>query len=81
MSEKPEQTGRGWGLYVVWSIVPLELYVGIAGPVMRYRMSVHGSNYFLTMMQMPLWKAAELPVIGKPLAAYLNLWLPEPYQR
>lgn len=64
MSEKPEQSQRGWTRYVVWALVLLMLYVGSVGPIMRYRMSGNGSNYFLTMMHMPLWKAAELPVIA-----------------
>lgn len=77
MREMPEQTNRRvWWWAAGICLLLLLLYVLSVGPLLLYRGSGPGrENFFTRELHRPLWKAASNPLIGKPLVAYLNLWL------
>lgn len=74
-----ERKKRAWWPTVVAAIlVPLVLYVASAGPVMRYRFSDPSRVAQMSQLHIPIWRIAALSsFVGKPLVAYLNLWLPD----
>ena len=50
------------------------------GMAMRFSILQPPSGDYLSPLYLPLFEAAKMPPVGKPLAAYLNLWMPENWE-
>lgn len=75
MSDADDKKRRGTGV-IVAVLLLLVLYPLSFGPVLRYVMTYSPTGSFIQVPYFPLILASRYPIFGKPMAAYLTLWMP-----
>ena len=67
---------RNAGVWLMAVSIVLLLYALSIGPVVRYGILQKGNSRVVVLAYWPLNEAAKFAPVGKPLAAYVNLWVP-----